>query len=111
MMYNYFQPQQVVQVNGKASVDAIQMAPNSSMLLMDTTAPIVWLCVSDGVGRVTSTPYDIKEHKEEKTPEANSIEQRLIVMETAIAEMERRINESYVKRSESEQNDAGNSAS
>ena len=73
--YPYYQPyisnqmqttptlpaQQIIQVNGKASVDTIQLAPNSSVLVMDTSAPIVWMCVSDGIGKVTATPY-IKMH-------------------------------------------------
>ena len=65
--------QQIIQVNGKASVDSIQLAPNSSILVLDTTAPIVWMCVSDGVGRVTSTPYDISVHVE-TMPETHTVD-------------------------------------
>ena len=74
--------QQVIQVNGKASVDTIQLAPNSSVLVMDTSAPIVWLCVSDGVGRVTSTPYDITEHKDAPPVDMRKIEERVAALET-----------------------------
>ena len=87
--YNYqniLPAQQVLQVNGKASVDSIQMAPNSSVLVMDTTAPIVWLCVSDGVGRVTATPYDVSKHIEPPAPD--SVEARLAGIEEAIKRME-----------------------
>ena len=89
-MYNYFQPnvlpaQQVVQANGKASIDALRMAPNSSVLIMDTTAPIVWLCTSDGLGNVTSMPYDIAQHVEE--PQADPLEQRLAALEEQIKEI------------------------
>ena len=72
--------QQVLQANGYASVSAMKMAPNSSVLVMDTTAPIVWLCTSDGLGNVTATPYDISPHKQ---PE--SIEDRLAAIESIIA--------------------------
>ena len=101
-MYNPYQfnnpyqnviPQQhVIQVNGKASVDTIQLAPNSSVLVMDTSAPIVWLCVSDGVGRVTSTPYDITEHQEILTETATDLEQRISNIEITLAKMEDKIN-------------------
>lgn len=74
--------QQVIQVNGKASVDTIQLAPNSSVLVMDTSAPIVWLCVSDGVGRVTATPYDITEHKDAPPVDMRKIEERVAALET-----------------------------
>lgn len=61
---NVLPAQQVIQVAGKASIDTLQMSPNSSILIMDTTAPIVWLCVSDGLGKVTATAYDITAHQD-----------------------------------------------
>ena len=84
------QPQQIIQVNGKASVDTIQLAPNSSVLLMDTTAPMVWMCVSDGVGKVVATPYKIEPYIE-KDEKADVIEKRLQDIETSIADIEKRI--------------------
>lgn len=73
---NMLPPQQVIQVNGKGSVEALRMAPNSSVLVMDTTAPIVWLCTTDGIGSLTTTPYDITLHVEE-TPESALERQQL----------------------------------
>ena len=52
--------QEVVRVNGRGGVDAYQMVPNCEALLLDTTAPIVWLKTTDGAGYATSTPYLIK---------------------------------------------------
>lgn len=89
---NVLPQQQITQVSGKASVDTIQLAPNSSLLAMDTTAPIVWMCVSDGVGKVTATPYDIVVHKETPPIDMNSVEQRVSNIERIIAEMEDKIN-------------------
>ena len=89
-MYNPYQyhtpvlqPQQIIQVNGKASVDTIQLAPNSSLLAMDTTAPIVWMCVSDGVGKVMSTPYDITLHQDKQQVD---LDQRLSAIENSLAD-------------------------
>ena len=85
---NILPQQQIIQVNGKSSVDMIQMAPNSSVLLMDTTAPIVWMCVTDGVGRVSAIPYDVKVHEEEKPVNPLSeIESRLNNLENLIKEL------------------------
>ena len=50
------QQQEVVKVNGKNGVNAFQLAPNSSALLLDTTASIVWLVQTEGAGYKTSTP-------------------------------------------------------
>lgn len=89
---NYMRPQQIIQVNGKASVDTIQLAPNSSVLVMDTSAPLVWMCISDGVGRVTATPYDISVHQE---PQADTtpMEKRMAAVESALTRLEERLNE------------------
>ena len=89
-MYNSFYPnilpaQQVLQANGKASVDAIRMAPNSSVLVLDTTAPLVWLCVTDGLGNVTATPYEITPHVE--TPPEDALEKRLAAVEEKLKEV------------------------
>ena len=82
---NMLPPQQVIQVNGKGSVEALRMAPNSSVLVMDTTAPIVWLCTTDGIGSLTATPYDITMHIEE-TPES-ALEKRLTALEQRLMEV------------------------
>lgn len=62
-------PQQILQANGKTSIDALRMAPNSSVLIADTTAPIVWKCMSDGLGNVTAEAFDITHHKSEEEVE------------------------------------------
>lgn len=102
--------QQIIQVNGKSSVDTIQLAPNSSILVMDTSAPIVWLCVSDGVGKVTSTPYDITLHKETPAPDMASIETRISNIENTIAKWEALNHEPNVADTKSKSNQSRLSA-
>lgn len=53
------QRQEIVRVNGKNGANAYQMAPNSSILLLDETAPIVWLKTTDGASYPTITGYTI----------------------------------------------------
>ena len=53
------QRQEIVRVNGKNGADAYQMAPNSSILLLDETAPIIWLKTTDGASYPTITGYSI----------------------------------------------------
>ena len=81
---NALPPQQVLQANGKASIDALRMAPNSSVLIMDTTAPIVWLCASDGIGNVSATAYDITAHKEPAAKAAEDLDARLTKVEGTV---------------------------
>ena len=81
---NILPPQQILQANGKTSIDAIRLSPNSSVLVMDTTAPIIWLCASDSIGTVTKTPYDITAHTEKPPVDMDSVEQRLVKAEKSI---------------------------
>lgn len=88
-MYNpYYLPQQQVQkIAGEQSARSMRMAPNSSALFLDEREPIVWLCVSDGVGTVTPTAYDITPHIDKQ--QAN-IEDRLSRIENCLVELEKK---------------------
>ena len=77
--------QEVVKVNGRPGAEAYTLAPDSSALLLDTSAPIVWLVQTDGAGYKSILPYDITPH-EEKPPEDKykSLEERIKKLEEAI---------------------------
>ena len=86
---NVLPPQQILQANGKTSINMLQMSPNSSVLIADTTAPIVWRCVSDGLGNVTSEAFDIVPHKDEAVQEQETlmaINERLTRLEGIVNE-------------------------
>lgn len=83
---NMLPAQQIPQANGKASIDMIRLAPNSSILIADTTAPIVWRCTSDSLGNVTSEAFDITPHKDEEQVKQESLEQRIARLEAIIYE-------------------------
>lgn len=58
------QRQEVIRVNGRNGAEAYQMAPNSSILLLDETAPVIWLKTTDGASYPTITGYTISPMKE-----------------------------------------------
>ncbi len=99
------QPQQVIQVNGKASVDQLKLAPNSSLLAMDTTAPIVWLCKTDSVGAIFAQPYDITPHVEKPPVDLDALEEKIANIEAILAGMEKKNEKSYVAVPKSKQNE------
>lgn len=76
----------VLRVSGINGVNALNLAPNTSVLALDETAPIVWFVSADGAGYKTPTPYDITPHKDEATAKANDIETRLSRLEKIIDE-------------------------
>lgn len=56
----YYMPrQEVVRVNGEPGARSYQLPPNSSALLLDETAPVVWLVQTDGAGYKTVSPFTI----------------------------------------------------
>ena len=75
----------VIEVTGKAGAEAFQLAADSSILLLDNTAPIVWFAKTDGAGFKSLTPYDIKVHEEEKPIDHfKELEERISKLEDAI---------------------------
>ena len=72
-------------VNGRGGAEAYQLAPNSSVLLLDTTAPMVWLVQTDGAGYKSLVAYDITPHEEEKPVDNfKSLEERIKKLEEAV---------------------------
>ena len=84
---NVLPQQQVLKAKGKASIDTLRLAPNSSVLVLDETAPIVWLCTSDGVGMVSAQAYDITVHQDEPPVDMANIEQRITAIEQTLEGM------------------------
>ena len=71
------QRQEIVKVNGENGARAYQMAPNSSALLLDESAPLVWLVQTDGAGYKTATPYTIAPYQAQPAPDYNSLDERI----------------------------------
>ena len=77
-------PQQVIKVNGRGGAEAYQMAANSSALLLDETAPILWLKQTDGAGYPALTAYDISPHQEQAPIDMKALEARITKLEEAL---------------------------
>jgi len=83
---NTLPKQEIIRVNGRQGAEAYQMMPNSSVLLLDETAPIVWLAQTDGAGYKTLTAYDVKPHVPEKPVDVKTLEERIAKLEAIINE-------------------------
>lgn len=80
-------PQQVIRVKGRDGLSALRLAPNSSVLIMEEDRPVVWLCISDGLGNVTPTPYDITPHVDAPPVDVGSLDERIRSLENMLKEM------------------------
>lgn len=86
---NFGQPQfqtvprktEIIHVNGQNGAQAFQMMPNSQALLLDDTAPIIWLAQTDGAGYKTVTPYTISPYQPEPEIDLKDIDSRLKKLE------------------------------
>ena len=88
-MMNYnrgYSRMEVIKVNGENGARAYNMPPNSSALLLDETAPIVWLKTTDGAGYATLNPFSITPYEPAPAVDINDLVNR-------IARLEERLNE------------------
>lgn len=85
---NAYTKQDVVRVNGENGAKAYNMAPNSSVLLLDENEPIVWLKTTDGAGYPTVTGYQITPMMTQAEKDANTI----AALEDRINKLERKLN-------------------
>ena len=77
----------VIRVNGRNGAEAFRMAPNSSALLLDETASVVWLVQSDGAGYHTATPFAISPMQQAQPEDMyKSLDERLSRLEAMIHE-------------------------
>ncbi len=90
---NSFMPQrqEVVRVNGRNGANAYQMAPNSSILLLDETAPVIWLKTTDGASYPTITGYTITPLEEELSKDNTyaELENRIAKLEEVVKNNEK----------------------
>lgn len=77
---------ELIKVNGEAGAKNFKMAPNSATLLLDETAPIVWLVQTDGSGLLTPTPFDIVVHQQPPQIDISDLAAR-------VAQLEERLND------------------
>lgn len=75
---------EIIHVNGENGARALQLAPNSNALVMDDTAPIVWLCQTDGAGYKTVQAFDITVHQTAAPVDVSDLESRIKSLEGII---------------------------
>lgn len=84
--------QQIITVAGEDSFKTMQTAPNISFLALDQNQAILYVCQSDGVGKVTPTLYDIIPHKSPEQVAQANIETQLLQFSERLTKVEEAIN-------------------
>ena len=70
---NQLQRFNIIRVNGSDEVNKFQMLPNSEAILLDTTAPLVWLVQTDNFGNKNVAPFTITPYTPPKPVDVNDL--------------------------------------
>ena len=102
------QRQGIVRVSSIDSFANMQAEPNTEFLALHQNEPIMFLCQSDGVGKVTATAFDITTHKTEEQKITDKTNERITALEETVARMEVILNaKSNTSNADVKQTDAG----
>lgn len=83
------------------------MMPNSQALLLDETAPIVWLVQTDGAGYKTISAFDLTPHEEINTNSTlKNLEERLKKVEEQLSRGINNVNESNSRTAQQNTNNS-----
>lgn len=78
----YTQRTEVPRVSGRPGAEAYRMAPNSSVILLDETASLIWFKQTDSGGYPTLVPYTITPYKQASP--VDELEMRVARLEAAL---------------------------
>lgn len=86
MGYSQLNKQEITEVYGMQGAQTYQMAPNSSVILLDASNPTVYIKRTDGAGSASISAYKLMPFQEENN--TSDLEKR-------VKRLEELINESY----------------
>ena len=113
-MNNMYAPHyDIVQVNGRAGAENFRMGPNSTYLLLDNSAPIIWLVKTDGSGLLSAFPYDYTPHQEPVPVDVNVLADEIRQLKEELANVREsnvRYNKQPKKQQQQPNTDGANSA-
>ena len=82
------QPMEIPRVTGEESARNYPIGPNSSVILLDTNDPLIWVVVTDASGFKTVTAYSIAPYKPEKPMSENELKNQLTALTDRLKDLE-----------------------
>lgn len=82
--YPYQNSQQIIKVTGEQGANAFQLLPNSSVLLLDSSAPRVFLVTTDGAGYKSISAYKLEPYEAEPEVDLTLLVKRIEKLERSI---------------------------
>lgn len=84
--------QEIIRVNGENGAKAFNLPPNSSILLLDESQPIIWVKMTDGAGYPTIKAYNITPTETQSQTDVLNLEARIKKLEDIINEQSNNAN-------------------
>ena len=91
-LYNPAPQMEIQKVNGEESARAFPIGPNSSVILLDTNEPIIWVIVTDSSGYKTVSPFTITPYIPEKPITTSDLNDTLVSVLDRLQKIEERMN-------------------
>lgn len=86
-------PQMDIQkVNGEESARAFPMGPNSSVILLDTVQPLIWVVTTDASGYKSINPFTITPYVPEEPVSPADLKIQMSEISTRLDKIEERMN-------------------
>lgn len=83
---NFGRQTKIVEVNGINGANAYSLAPNSNVILLDTSLPIAYIKSTDGNGYASVQTFDLVPHKDPVEVERTNLEERIKKLEAIVYE-------------------------
>jgi hypothetical protein len=78
------QRREVDTVNGRPGAEQFPLGPDSNVILLDKTAPIVWFVQTDSAGYKSLSPYSISPYQPEAPVDVKALLHRVEKLEAMI---------------------------
>lgn len=94
--YGYLQPQHIPTAQSEESLKKLRMAPDSDVMIMHDTEPIVYICQTDSLGTMSYEAYDLVKRKSKEEENQDRVMNALMLMNQRLENLEARLNESFI---------------
>lgn len=92
----YLQPQHIPTAKSEESLKKLRMAPDSDVIIMHDTEPIIYICQTDSLGTMSYEAYDLLKRKSKEEENQDRVMNALLLMNQRLENLEARLNESFI---------------
>ena len=92
----YLPPQHIPTAKSEESLRKLRMAPDSDVIIMHDTDPVIYICQTDSLGTMSYEAYDLVKRKSKEEQAQDQLTQALLLINQRLENLEARVNESFI---------------